>query len=1703
MAPRPVRFSVRLGAQGVPSRLEGSALYVLAARGAHRLRTGEAPVQSRGTRWAEPLMLTLTIYEAPDGTLEEKHIALTLVEAAGRGNEERLGTYTLDMARFREGPSTSVVLQTDDMYAVDAPQLKVDVEVGAPRDKLGATPRGTKPEPEVARPPPAPEVQSVNKLSDSAGRLSMSLGFRKVGGSPKAPSPGVDAVALPAPPDRRASSLPSGLPSCDESDGTESLLTVSDISGFTDSGEEEEGRGGEDDSSQGERETQPSGGGRLPGEAHTLSLERHPSENQADANSFRPQQVGGLPGREELGIDERLRPGETPHASQAAGTFDNYGDLISSSEEEEEDIRGPGMSDPSTSPPCSSASTAAEDDEGLSGEFCSPRTSEGKMCELFAATNGSQHGAAQNGEEAAAEFDQPLPKLQEKRPLKGFEGGRTGTRGTEKAHDAPAFGNVSELETAVAALQSERSTLQAQIQNLEEQSSRERELRMQQESDFKEESRLLREETGATTRRCLAALRELGGGLAEILSSEAGRSSREAATVLAGDLSKRLGAAADLASKLEFDAKCVKGLASDKQLLLSEVERLDLKVQTLQAKAVDTEVELLDLREAAPKARAEIDMLQEQVAQLERELEVRFEEARTVNAKLGEVHGVYDSLLSQLDATQTEQEELHEVVEMLKDELEGKELLHESLETSQSECDSLRGALRALQGELAALRESRGVQEEVATGEAQALRDEAQTLREQVVRLAASVADVQAARDRADAELATQSLEVQTLKNSLKGEFDKRAYAERHVAALQADMEVLQVSEIAMREALANSGDAEELEKALLECTKLRGDLEGKENLCREIEEQLEALRRQIQVGPSAEDLERVAEKLKEVTALNEKQNHELIETRGNAKAGKRVSELESELEVLRISEAAMREALELDGVKRVDMAEDIESLEVQLQEERSRSSDSSAKVAALEDDLQIASKKANMAERALRDAHEAKKNLLDANNRADGLETELEAARRQSSDRASAQAEAERLRDEQEILKARTETLESELKASRQTISERATEQSELLTRHEHLETELQVAREECSTLHSNLEASQARAAILENNQQASEERTETLKSDLEGAREEVSILGSSLRADLEISQAEVTRLHEELRVSKKEAEEALLRCKTSGGKMEEMEASLTKSREEGADMVRKLTDKAQEDASLIELFKISEAQMREEVAKRSEEVKTLKSTLEKSGVKMAEMTNRVADLEDRLGESEARVEAVRESERALRKELDSTTLELDKAAQELNEERAEATKNRGLLEKRKALVPPPGEIRRIKEDLDIAEGQLKYLRKDFEEKSKEANAANRKVEELQSEAEVLRVSESSIREALSISELKAVELQKALDTQEQTTAGDDERVARLQIELEESRTNLPQQSTAEDSLRKDLEVAQSLLATQQAEKEKAARSASEAQELARASKLESATLGKELEAATRKLASLGSELVATRQEKEQVTESLLKARNDMEEMAALEQLSQRNSQTEEAPALQDIRAELKMSQEAEQRAQSDLARSREELSGLSITVERSALKIAEAVAQVAEMEDQLELKDVELRNTASRLQGEEALLRQIEALSEESSAATPLAKSVDELKLQLEALNASNSTMKGSIQDLSAENASLKATLKNRASGSEDAEDLRMQIVVLSGKVADAEARNEELQHAIRCAKFAASPAKPPGPAPSPMRRFFGGQN
>ena len=170
------------------------------------------------------------------------------------------------------------------------------------------------------------------------------------------------------------------------------------------------------------------------------------------------------------------------------------------------------------------------------------------------------------------------------------------------------------------ALEAERTILKEQIQDLEEQTSRERDLSSQREAALKEESCSLREESGAATRQCLTVLRELGGGLEEILFSEAGRSSREATTKLTDNLSKRLGAAADLASLLEFDAKNAKGLATDKQLLLSEVERLDLKVQTLQAKAVDSEVELFDLREAAPKARAEIDMLQEQVAQLEREV---------------------------------------------------------------------------------------------------------------------------------------------------------------------------------------------------------------------------------------------------------------------------------------------------------------------------------------------------------------------------------------------------------------------------------------------------------------------------------------------------------------------------------------------------------------------------------------------------------------------------------------------------------------------------------------------------------------------------------------------------------------------------------------------------------------------------------------------------------------------------------------------------------------------------------------------------------------------------------------------------------------------------------------------------------------------------------------------------------------------------
>ncbi len=113
---------------------------------------------------------------------------------------------------------------------------------------------------------------------------------------------------------------------------------------------------------------------------------------------------------------------------------------------------------------------------------------------------------------------------------------------------------------------------------------------------------------------------------------------------------------------------------------------------------------------------------------------------------------------------------------------------------------------------------------------------------------------------------------------------------------------------------------------------------------------------------------------------------------------------------------------LEMDSVKRMEMANEIESLEVQLQEERSRLDVGSAKMAALGDDLQLASKKADLAEKALRDAHEAGVKLQDACNRADALEMELEAARRQASDNVSAQAEATHLRDEHQALKVRAE---------------------------------------------------------------------------------------------------------------------------------------------------------------------------------------------------------------------------------------------------------------------------------------------------------------------------------------------------------------------------------------------------------------------------------------------------------------------------------------------------------------------------------------------------------------------------------------------------------------------------------------------------------------------------------------------------------
>ena len=218
--------------------------------------------------------------------------------------------------------------------------------------------------------------------------------------------------------------------------------------------------------------------------------------------------------------------------------------------------------------------------------------------------------------------------------------------------------------------------------------------------------------------------------------------------------------------------------------------------------------------------------------------------------------------------------------------------------------------------------------------------------------------------------------------------------------------------------------------------------------------------------------------------------------------------------------------------------------------------------------------------------------------------------------------------------------------------------------------------------------------------------------------------------------------------------------------------------------------------------------------------------------------------------------------------------------------------------------------------------------------------------------------------------------------------------------------------------------------------------------------------------------------------------------------EDATLKLQSQKDSISEEGDTLKASLAELETSRAAEVRAKEDLTKAKEELSTLGITVERSALKIAEAVAQVAEMEDQLEQKEVELRTASARLQGEDVLQRQIEELSEKSNAAAPLSKSLEEMKMQLEALEVSNFTMKDSIQDLTAENSSLKSSLEKKAGGAEDAEDLRMQIVVLSGKVADAEARNEELQHAIRCAQFATTPPPNiPAAAPSPMRRFFGG--
>ena len=662
------------------------------------------------------------------------------------------------------------------------------------------------------------------------------------------------------------------------------------------------------------------------------------------------------------------------------------------------------------------------------------------------------------------------------------------------------------------------------------------------------------------------------------------------------------------------------------------------------------------------------------------------------------------------------------------------------------------------------------------------------------------------------------------------------------------------------------------------------------------------------------------------------------------------------------------------------------------------------------------------------------------------------------------------------------------------------------------------------------------------------------------------------NLREELEISRQEAQRLEEKLRNLQTEIDS---RNESSEARLAEVEATLTTEREENERITRKMEDKAKENASMIDVLKISEESMREEVSQRAEVIKTLEAALEKSGQKISDMANRIADLEVLLGDLEAQSEESRSSEKVLRQDLDAKSLELEKVTRELEEEREEATKNRGLLERRKAFMAPQGEMKRIKEDLEIAEGQLKYLRIDFEEKTKELQVAeqrvseiqataDRKVVELESEVELLRVSEAAVREALSDAEKKAVGLETCATIQER----ENDEAGRLQAELAEASTSLQQQAGKEQALREELQEAHDIIAVRSQENEGYAKSVLEAREAAQAaekdaqaSKVGMSRLQEELQMAASKASSLEARLTEAEGQKVEALASLAKAQMDLESMetemqdalegrisadeaenraraqaaarcaelesaaaimrSALEEKtaraheleaeledttlklrSQKDSLPEDGETLKSSLAELETSRGAEMRAKEDLKRAKEELSTLSITVERSALKIAEAVAQVAEMEDQLEQKEVELRNTSARLQGEDGLQRQIEELTEKCHAAAPLSKSLEETKMQLEALEVSNCTMKDSIQDLTAENASLKSSLEKNA-GADDAEDLRMQIVVLSGKVADAEARNEELQHAIRCAQFATSPGQPsvPAAAPSPMRRFFGG--